>query len=814
MAQIRAYEKAPRTAPGGDDGKIITRFLSAVNDMNHLRRHVLSIALGGLLVAALVGLGLARPLPAVDPLAWLLFAALFVFTDTFSIPIGVGFVSLSATAAVGVLLIMGPWAAAWAGLAGSLVNVGLRVALPGRLGAASDSEGWLALLGVGMINAVMLSLSLFGGAALYQAAGGRIPLTSLDPVNLGPYLLLILGFAVVNYSLAGGYLFLRNGPAALRGYLQVLPNAVLFEMLPQLFTPLLPLIYLVLGPAPFMLFAVGLGGASLVIRRLAVTGHRLEQRVAEMKTLGALSQGLAASLQIEGLLAILREQLPGLLPASGQFVALWDPETDVLKFPLAMENGRSLSWETRRSVNGLSEYVVRTRRPLLLPDSVNARAAALGLTPPTAPAASWLAVPIIAGSQVLGALGMYTLVTQPQPLTDADRDLLVAIASQLAVALNNARLYERTDEALAQRVQQLSSILFTTAEGILLLDAETRVLTANRALESFVGLPASGLSGRLLATDDDLLARLGTTAADLRVDLADLPDGSDLVKHLYTTGGAGPRDLERTLAPVRAGTGGVTGWLMILRDVTEEQALGRLRDDLTHMLIHDLRGPLSSILTSLQLMQEMTPAGKPLEPDMQDVLKLARGSGQRLLEMINALLDIARMESGAVPLQCEAVSPEELLSGAIERLRPAANAASLRLVPDVAPGLPELSVDVPLIGRVLDNLGDNAVKFSPNGAAVRFWAQASATPPGVLFGVSDQGPGIPAEAQNHLFEKFHHLPNAQGRRMGTGLGLAFCRMAVEAHGGEIWVESAVGKGSTFVVRLPMPHGMREPIGNN
>jgi len=434
---------------------------------------------------------------------------------------------------------------------------------------------------------------------------------------------------------------------------------------------------------------------------------------------------------------------------------------------------------------------------------VAGRVRALGLAPPVAPATGWLVVPIIAGSQILGVLGVYALEPQRTRLSSTDRDLLVTISTQVALALHKARLYVQTDEALSQRVQQLSSILYTTGEGILLLDAETRVLTANRALAGFVGLEAEALSGRALAADDDLLARLGTTRPELQTDLAALRNGSDLAKHIHTSVLPAQRDLELALAPVRDSAGAVAGWLMILRDVTEEQALERLRDDLTHMLIHDLRGPLGSILTSLAMIQQMALPGQPLEPEATEVLTLARNSGQHLMVMINQLLDVARIESGSVPLQRERVSPEELLSAAALRLRPAAAAAAIHLVAEAAPNLPEVSVDTQLMGRVFDNLGDNAVKFSPNASTIRLWARPMADPPGVIFGVSDQGPGIPASAQTRLFEKFHRLPNIQGRRNGTGLGLAFCRLVVQAHGGAIGIESNEGQGTTFVVKLPV-----------
>ncbi len=774
--------------------------------MTRTRRTLTAVFNALLLLAAVVYAGLALPRPAFDPVAWLLFASLFLITDAMAISIGVAYVNLASTVALGAMLVMGPWAAVWIALIGATVNAGVRWAFPERVGEAREPGGLLSLVSIGLINAVLLTLSLLGGALVYMAAGGRLPLVVFGPQAIGPCLLLLLGFGVINYGVAGAYMLSAGDRAALRTFFRALPMVSAFEMVPQLFVPLLPLIYTNLGPGVFLLSSLALAGASLIMRRMALTGRRLEQRVTELNTLGALSQALAASLQIEDLLDALHTQLPKIMPVGGLYVALWHPENDEVSFPLAVEKGQELQWSKRKHGNGLSEYVIRTRQPVLLADNVKARAAQLGVIPPALPASSWLTVPIIAGSQVLGTLGVYALVAQGLPLSSTDRDLLITVATQLGMALHNARLYLQTDEALAQRVQQLSSILYTTREGIMLLDSETRVLTANRALAAFAGVSAAELTGQVLAKHEILLARLGTTPAELEIDLAEMAGGSDLVTHTHTTPMPAQREVERTLAPVRGSTGEVSGWLMILRDITEEQALGQLRDDLTHMLIHDLRGPLGSILTSLALIQQMAPPGKPMEPEAMDVLTLARSSGQHLMHMINQLLDVARIESGSVPLQRERVSPEELLSAAVLRLRPAAEAAAIRVQAEAAPDLPELSVDTQLIGRVLDNLSDNAIKFAPNGSTIRLWtrpvAAAAGLPAGVLFGVSDEGPGIPNDEQSHLFEKFTRLPNIEGRRSGTGLGLAFCRLVVEAHRGQISLESAPGQGSTFVVRLP------------
>jgi signal transduction histidine kinase len=124
----------------------------------------------------------------------------------------------------------------------------------------------------------------------------------------------------------------------------------------------------------------------------------------------------------------------------------------------------------------------------------------------------------------------------------------------------------------------------------------------------------------------------------------------------------------------------------------------------------------------------------------------------------------------------------------------------------VDPEIPPVTVDAEYIERVLNNLIDNAYKFTPDGGSIRIWARRAnqANSSGVLIGISDTGPGIPEKEQNRLFRKFQQVVSSSGRRTGTGLGLVYCKLAIEAHGGRIWVESEPGKGSTFLVNLPSP----------
>jgi signal transduction histidine kinase len=158
----------------------------------------------------------------------------------------------------------------------------------------------------------------------------------------------------------------------------------------------------------------------------------------------------------------------------------------------------------------------------------------------------------------------------------------------------------------------------------------------------------------------------------------------------------------------------------------------------------------------------------------------------------------------------EVTDPRKLLDEVAAALLPLARSADIALEVSVPEHVPYLWVDAALIGRVLSNLVDNAIKFAPDGSCVTLWARPDSEDgsKGLLLGVSDEGPGIPREEQEALFEKFHRVASVKGRRAGTGLGLPFCKLAVEAHGGRIWVESPsrdVGlenAGSTFMMTLP------------
>ena len=764
------------------------------------RRYYISIIVGLVVLALLIWLTIVAPPEPGDWLPAIFFCTLIIFTTTFGVPLAGGAMSLLPMTTVAAYLAVGLVPAGWAAFVGAALHGLIRHLWAEQLGERRSSSN-VRLVALTAANCTMHLGSVLASGVAFQSLGGVTPLPAADASSLLPLLLLGLTYLIVNYLIAGVYIAAR-GRELLQHYLRSLPNLISYEGGPLIFAPLIALIYTRLGVVPFLLLACALVIASLIARNLALTGRRLERRVRELDSLQAVGQALSASLHVETVLSTIYDQVARLMPARNFYVALYDPDTDEVSFPLSVEDGERVRWHSRRAGAGLTEHVLRTRVPLLVRREVVATMEALGIDSIGRTSACWLGVPIMAGDEPLGVITVQSY-SVPEAYDHSHQEVLVTIAAQAGAAIQNARLYARTDEALARRVQELDSILRTTHEGMLLLDLDWRILAANRALSDFVDAARLELSGQSLVDGDQpIITLIKYTPEDLRADCKALARGEQTSKQAIVALGQSERHVERTLTPVRDREGAIVGWLLVLRDITEEIELARLREDMTHMLIHDLRSPLTVLIGSLGFMEEVF--ARQDEQGFNDLLGMARRGSDRMLGMVNELLDISKLESGQLLLHPEPVNVRLLIEDVVARLAPLATDVQITLEVSIKPDLPLLHVDPQLIGRVLNNLVDNAIKFTPNGGHVRLraWPDPQAANR-LLVSVSDTGPGIPLEEQPRLFEKFEQVSSVKGRRAGTGLGLPFCKLAVEAHGGNIWVESEVGKGSTFAMTLPV-----------
>lgn len=221
------------------------------------------------------------------------------------------------------------------------------------------------------------------------------------------------------------------------------------------------------------------------------------------------------------------------------------------------------------------------------------------------------------------------------------------------------------------------------------------------------------------------------------------------------------------------------------------------RDDMLQMLVHDLRNPLSSLLAGLSLVSEVG----PLEAPQKQVLEIAQRGGNSLLQLINEILDVSKCEAGQLQLNCMPVALEPLMQDAIEQVSQLAAKAGVSLSCQAADADIRVSLDADKIRRVLINLLSNAIQHTPDGGSVSL--QAATRADGQLeLSVHDNGLGIPADQIAHIFDKFSDLKLRRVMGTSTGLGLAFCRQVMRAHGGDISAESLLGEGSVFRLTLP------------
>ncbi len=232
------------------------------------------------------------------------------------------------------------------------------------------------------------------------------------------------------------------------------------------------------------------------------------------------------------------------------------------------------------------------------------------------------------------------------------------------------------------------------------------------------------------------------------------------------------------------------------------QELEQLRDSLSHMLIHDLRTPLTSFLTGLQTVECLG----ELTAEQNECLQLSIDGGETLLGMINDLLDVSKLESGSLTLSRELIIGPELSQRSLQHVAALAKEKNLDLVLQIPEDLPTFTGDKEKLSRTLVNLMGNAVKFTPRDGHIQLGISFEERPgrtSSLVFSVADSGEGIPREAFERIFEKFGQVENRSGGlQASTGLGLTFCKMVVEAHGGRIWIESELGQGSNFLFAIP------------
>jgi two-component system phosphate regulon sensor histidine kinase PhoR len=375
-------------------------------------------------------------------------------------------------------------------------------------------------------------------------------------------------------------------------------------------------------------------------------------------------------------------------------------------------------------------------------------------------------------------------------LTDADD-----VSDDLATRVR--RIQERltaSEFELDQQVRNASYLADLMGVGILRLDDGLRVGLANAAAHILLGRQPGTVTGRT-AMEAFVDPRIEGIAVAAR-------DNGAASGELRIRGADGP------ILVVRARRSPVAGIWVVLEDVSELRRLQQIRAEFIDNLSHELRTPLSTVsLLAETLSREAAAAGDGVPPKMRDRIAKIEVETGHLVQMVNELLDLARIESGGPLVMLDDIDVGSVVAESVERLRLFAERQRLRLVVDIEERLPTVRADDARIGQVVVNLVHNALKFGagegPHDPETDVTVRVRREGDEIVTSVADHGVGIPKADQARIFERFYKVDRARVRGGGTGLGLSIARHVIEQHGGRIWVESDEGRGSTFSFSLPI-----------
>jgi PAS domain S-box-containing protein len=374
----------------------------------------------------------------------------------------------------------------------------------------------------------------------------------------------------------------------------------------------------------------------------------------------------------------------------------------------------------------------------------------------------------------------------------------VAACGALLHAHNTVRLQRRAERALRESEERFRLLVDGARDyALIMLDTYGRVTSWNEGARQITGHNADEIVGMHVSR---LYPEGDAAAAERELVMADFEGRSEVEAERVRKGGA-RYFASVTLTALRDSDGALCGFAQLTRDITSRKQLERMKDEFVSIVSHELRTPLTAIRGALGLLGAGV-AGE-LPGEAQELIELAGSNCERLVRLINDILDIQKIEAGKMSLRLATLDPAVVVSRTVEQLRTWAGEQQVALAHQLDVAAP-WHADEDRISQVLTNLISNAVKFSPKGGTVRVTVKPAAAGARARVEVADEGPGIPAEQRHLLFGKFQQLDGSDSRKMGgTGLGLAICKAIVELHGGTIGVESELGKGSTFWVELPL-----------
>lgn len=498
-----------------------------------------------------------------------------------------------------------------------------------------------------------------------------------------------------------------------------------------------------------------------------VSAANLERRLQELEALSLIGRTVTAVLNLDEVLTTVVDAAVRLTGAEEGSLLLHDPASGELYMRASKNFDEEFARTFRLHVqDSLAGQVIASGEPVMLDQESPQKIKTAYLVH------SLLYVPLRVRGRTIGVLGVDNRKAG-RSLTAQDRTVMLAMADYAAIAIENAQLYQASE---AER-RKIETVLTQTESAVLVLDSDNRIVLLNRAARQIYGI-GKDVNGRSIAeiVDDPRLLAFVRAGGELtRREEIEAPDGRIFIAH-------------RSLIPP-------LGQAIVMHDVTHLKELDRIKSDFVTTVSHDLRSPLTAILGYVELIER---AGG-VNDQQREFIRRVRLSVEQMTRLVTDLLDLGRIEAGLDATR-EATPISVLARYAMDGLRSSAEVKRLAIEATLSDELPLVRGDPYRLRQMIGNLLENAIKYTPEGGRVTI--RGSAEGEQVILRVSDTGPGIPAADQPYIFDKFFRGSNVPEDSGGTGLGLSIVKSIVDSHQGRIWVDSEIGKGTTFTVVLP------------
>lgn len=536
--------------------------------------------------------------------------------------------------------------------------------------------------------------------------------------------------------------------------------------------------------------------------RLAAGSGESFQPQPSADVLSSLSEIFGQCLSSDDLYRTLYESTSRVLDATGFILGLYDEVGQTVMVVHQVESGKVLPGGSFPLGQGFTSQVIKTRQPRLIRhwSEEGPRVRVQFATDHKGLPESGITVPLMLDARVVGVLSVQSY--RPAAYDATDLLKLQVIAGHAAVAVDRVQRSAVQSSQLPKRVSELETIIASMSEALLIVDSRGCIIRLNQAARSLL-CPEDEDTGIVLGQPLDReqwgqwpLGPRGVAQA-LGPLIAALRSGETLRDLEIEILGDGKKVLSFSCSPLHDASGAMAGGVIVFRDVTGRREIERIKDEVLSIASHELKGPLTVIKGKAQMLQYQLSRGRGTSQTLDEGLATIVRSSDHLVELLNLLLDLSRLEAGRFELRRSPAELADLAARVIERVQATTSDHVISLdAPEAVEGV----WDVQRLQQLFQNLLSNAVKYSPKGGTVTVSIRCDERQAAVR--VSDEGVGIPHEELVRIFDRFYRSDGVR-RLEGSGLGLFICQGIVSAHGGHISAESAgLGQGSTFTFSLP------------